>query len=76
MLGKNGLILWRVYMSNVSLEHGQLSNLRDRGLLKEEEIAYKAGDLLIAENPITGEKRVLGQTVAILTESTKRVLKG
>ena len=63
-------------MNNISLEHGQLRNLRERGLLKEEEVAYKSGDLLIAENPITGAKRVLGQTAAILTETAKRVLKG
>ena len=42
----------------------------------ENEIAYRAGDLVVAENPVTGDKRVLGQAATVLTESNKRVLKG
>lgn len=63
-------------MNNTSLENAHLTSLRERGLLSEEEIAYKAGDLIIAENPVSGEKRVLGQAATVLTESNKRVLKG
>ena len=37
--------------------------------------AYKSGDLIIAENALTGEKRIVGQT-AMLSEVNRRVLKG
>ena len=63
-------------MSNTTLDNTHLASLRERGLLSEAEIAYKAGDLIIAENPVSGEKRVLGQASSVLTESNKRVLKG
>ena len=63
-------------MSNTAISNNQIEDLRSRGLLKEEEVAFKTGDLVIAENPITGEKRVLGKTAVVLSESNKRVLKG
>jgi len=54
----------------------QLSNLRERGLISEQEFAYIAGDLLVAENVTSNEKRVVGES-ALLTESNnKRLLKG
>ena len=63
-------------MSKSELNGSHLANLRERGLLGENEIAYRAGDLVVAENPVTGDKRVLGQAATVLTESNKRVLKG
>ena len=54
----------------------QLSDLRKRGLISEQEFAYIAGDLLVAENVTSNEKRVVGES-ALLTESNnKRLLKG
>ena len=54
----------------------QLSNLREQGLISEQEFAYIAGDLLVAENVTSNEKRVVGES-SILTESNnKRLLKG
>jgi len=54
----------------------QLANLRERGLISEQEFAYIAGDLLVAENVTSNEKRVVGES-ALLTESNnKRLLKG
>jgi|TARA_Y100000310_G_C20527742_1_gene736912 hypothetical protein len=44
-------------------------------LITEKEFAYVAGDLLVAENVIDGEKRIVGKA-ALLTEGNKRVLKG
>jgi len=44
-------------------------------LVNESEFAYRAGDLIIAEDPVTGEKRVIGKT-SMLAESSKKLLKG
>jgi hypothetical protein len=41
----------------------------------EEEYAFVAGDLIVAENPITNTRRVVGDT-KVLSESNKRLLKG
>ena len=62
-------------MNNTQLNENEIRDLRARGLIKTEEFAFKAGDLIIAENPVTGEKRVIGQT-SMLAESARRVLKG
>ena len=62
-------------MKNQSLTPEEVESLRSSMLIHETEFAYRAGDLLIAENPISGEKRVIGKT-DLLTESNKRVLKG
>ena len=61
--------------NNNNLTNVDLQYLRENALITETEFAYKAGDLLIAENPLTGEKRIIGQA-AMLNESNKRVLKG
>ena len=62
-------------MTNKNLTEFEVQQLRTSGLINENEFAYKAGDLLIAENPTTGEKRIVGQT-SIISETNKRVLKG
>ena len=62
-------------MPNEQLKLNETQYLRDHKLIRETEYAYRAGDLIIAEDPVTGEKRVVGQT-GILTESNRRVLKG
>jgi hypothetical protein len=62
-------------MPNEQLKLNETQYLRDQKLIRETEYAYRAGDLIIAEDPVTGEKRVVGQT-GILTESNRRVLKG
>ena len=62
--------------NNGPLRSDQIAHLRQNSLLSKSEIAYIAGDLIVAENITTGEKRVLGEAETILTESNKRVLKG
>ena len=57
------------------LSSDQVSELRARKYLGDNEFAYIAGDLLVAENAINGNKRIIGDN-SILTESNKRVLKG
>ncbi len=52
-----------------------LRDLRNAGVLSNDEIALKAGDIMIAENVITRQRRIIqGQDVMI--ESTKKILKG
>ena len=57
------------------LDEKSTLHLREKNLLSEHEFAYKSGDLIIAENALTGEKRIVGQT-AMLSEVNRRVLKG
>jgi len=58
------------------LTASQMKQLRDLNRISGDEYAYVAGDLLVAENVKTSEKRVLGQAAEVLNESNKRVLKG
>ena len=63
-------------MLNTQLTSLQLTGLRDKGLIEQEEIAFIAGDLLIAENSITSSRRVIGNATVLSEVSNKRVLKG
>lgn len=55
----------------------ELGRLKVKGLLSEEEYAYVDGDILVAENVKTQDRRVLGKVADLLTEGgSKRVLKG
>ncbi len=53
----------------------QLVELRKSGKIAPHEFAYVAGDLVVAENATTGERRVIGNT-SLLLESGRQVLKG
>lgn len=51
--------------------------LRENGLMRDNEVAYAAGDLLVVENVITRERRTITvATVQPLFENTRRVLRG
>ena len=51
--------------------------LREQEMISETEVAYVRGDLLVAVNVLTEEKRVIGKANELLTESpNRRVLKG
>lgn len=51
--------------------------LRENGMMRENEVAYAAGDLLVVENVITRERRTITvATVQPLFENTRRVLRG
>lgn len=55
----------------------EVGRLKINGVLKEEEYAYLEGDMLIAENVKTQDRRVVGKATELLTESgAKRVLNG
>ena len=57
------------------VSESDLNQLRQKGLLELHEIALIVGDVMIAENLITKERRVL-DVGNLLLESTKRILKG
>ena len=52
-----------------------MSLLRQRGIIVENEIAYYSGDLIVAENVVTQSRRVLRDALSIISES-RRILKG
>ena len=55
----------------------EVGRLKNRGVLKEEEYAYVEGDMVIAENVKTQDRRLVGKATELLTESgAKRVLNG
>ena len=55
------------------LSDENLKVLRSEGIILDDDIAYKSADLLIAENVVSGKKRVLGsQRQFILKEEKKR----
>tara|TARA_Y100000296_G_C4967082_1_gene153941 strand:+ start:194 stop:379 length:186 start_codon:yes stop_codon:yes gene_type:complete len=58
-----------------SLNDADLAKLRNAGLLMENEIALRSGDIVVAENVITKERRVL-DLKDLLLETNKRVLRG
>ena len=51
-------------------------SLREKGVISEQEIVLKVGDLLVAYNVITQNRRKLQVTEAAITESTRTLLKG
>ena len=55
----------------------EVGRLKINGILKEEEYAYVEGDMVIAENVKTQDRRLVGKATELLTESgAKRVLNG
>ena len=57
------------------VSEADLTQLRQKGLLKAHEIALIVGDVTLAENVLTKERRIL-DTGNLLLESTKKILKG
>ena len=62
-------------MAEDTLPPNEIQSLRNEGVISENEIALRQGDLLVAVNVITQERRVINRSV---TEgvTTKRLLKG
>lgn len=59
------------------LKNEELRLLREAGALRENEIAFRTGDLVVAEDVLSKARRVLDDASKILQEnSNKRVLKG
>ena len=62
-------------VQRTELTSTQLEHLRVNGYIAANEVAYLHGDLLIVENAITNEKRVL-ENHSLVLESNRRILKG
>lgn len=59
------------------LTKDEIDILRNHGVLNNQEIALRYGDILIAENVVTRERRVLESAEQkIINENMKRLLKG
>jgi len=59
------------------LKNEELRLLREAGALQENEVAFRMGDLVVAENVLSKDRRVLDTADRILQEnSNRRVLKG
>jgi hypothetical protein len=59
------------------LKKEELLLLREAGALRENEVAFRTGDLVVAENVLSKARRVLDDASKILQEnSNRRVLKG
>ena len=58
------------------LSDENLKVLRSEGIILDDEIAYKSADLLIAENAVSGKKRVLGSQRQFILKEEKKILKG
>jgi hypothetical protein len=61
-------------MSEKPVTSSDMDKLRQSGLITEQEIAVVVGDVLLAENVVTKERRILNPG-NILLESTRRLLR-
>jgi|TARA_E500000331_G_C17228240_1_gene701396 hypothetical protein len=57
------------------IPHKMLVEWRSSGFISGEEIAFRSGDLIVAENVITKVRRIINPTITE-SSSNKRVLKG
>jgi hypothetical protein len=57
------------------LPEDKLQSLRNLKIISENEIAYKKGDLIVVENVLTNEKRIVNMP-DLTTEMHRRILKG
>ena len=62
--------------SRITLNEQQQIDLRKKGLLEAEEFAFLAGDLIVAENPVSNTRRIVGDVKMLSESSNKRVLRG
>jgi hypothetical protein len=62
-------------MTEQVLSDSVLVEMRQKGLIEENEIALQVGDKLVAEHVLTRDRRVLTVDMNILTEGGPRLLK-
>tara|TARA_B100000214_G_scaffold352012_1_gene306886 strand:+ start:823 stop:1020 length:198 start_codon:yes stop_codon:yes gene_type:complete len=65
-------------MTSQAVNESQLIQLRNSGLISENEIALIEGDILLAKNVLTEERRIIGKSSDLIKENTdnRRILKG
>jgi len=61
-------------MTDQALSERDISTLRSKGLLYENETAIRSNDIVLAVNLVTSERRVLS-TEGLLLESSRKLLK-
>ena len=61
-------------MVDQPLDDTRQRRLRSTGIIAESEIAIKVGDLYIAQNVVTGDRRAI--TIVDAVTETKQVLRG
>lgn len=59
----------------VILNDHEIRLLRNAGVLSDQEIGLKVGDLIIAENVVSKNRRVLNNISEVLVESKQQLLK-
>ena len=59
-----------------SLPIPDIKKIRDAGLLFESETAFLVGDVIVAENVVTKERRVIEVNAGLILECKKAILKG
>lgn len=57
------------------LSDSQIGILRDSGIISQSEVAFRSGDLVVAEDVVTRQRRIVENADKVLSES-KRLLKG
>jgi len=63
-------------MSNTTpINPGDIKKLREANLIGHDEVVFRMGDLVVAENITTQVRRVIDVS-SLLLESSKRLLKG
>jgi hypothetical protein len=62
------------HMTDQALSERDISTLRSKGLLYENETAIRSNDIVLAVNLVTSERRVLS-TEGLLLESSRKLLK-
>lgn len=64
-------------MTEQTLTNQQLVELRAAGTITDQEVAFLEGDILLAKNVLTLERRIIGKAGDLLKESNQRtILKG
>ena len=60
----------------VALSDDDQKNLRENSVISEHEVAYRVGDLYVAENVLSGQRRQISVDNLIIESAGTRVLKG
>ncbi len=61
-------------MSEKSVTSSDMEKLRQSGLITEQEVAIIVGDVILAENVLTKERRILN-TNTLMLESNRKLLR-
>ena len=61
-------------MSDKPVTNNDMEKLRQSGLITEQEVAIIVGDVILAENVLTKERRILN-TNTLMLESNRKLLR-